>query len=1139
MAEVMKSSASGCPDPETMAAYLDGRLPSDARARITEHLAACQDCYFVFKESAQMHVAAAASVQAAEPRGWGVRVRTSRVMWSVAGTGLAAAAAITLFVGTGGLDRWRSSDANLQALVAAVGEERMFEPRLAGGFAFGPLRGPVRAGESAPALVSPDVRIAAAQIEKAAVAHRTPRVLTSLGVAHLVLGDLDRAVAVLEEAADQPLPSAATLNDLAAAYLVRATRSHQPQDLPKALSTADRAVKADPRLAEAWFNRAFALERLSLTSEARQAWQDYLKIDDRSAWAGEARARLRALGAEPPSRADEDRGDDFDAPARRGDISEVRRLVRQSPESARQWVQTQLLNTWAAAAGVRDQVATAAVLAATAMVGHEYEAVTGDPFSSDAVAATTASGGRATDAADLARAHALFLQASTDYDEDRIRESMPQFQLALVSLDRARSPLATSTRLYLAIGQYYAGDLAGAKRALDPVIAVAGEKRYGRLLGLAHRMRGLIDVVSGDLASGLEEYRSASLLFDRVGDVGNDASMHALIGEDLNLLGEPELAWSDFSKALAELPRVREPRHRHVILQQPALAALHQGMPEAALHFQHATLDNARRWGRPLAVLNAQMYSSEMQRQIGDTDLAMTELDEARRTLAQISDAQLVARDEAQIQLAEGEVEWRAHPAAAVDSLSKALVSFARSRTNWPLVRLHLARGRAQLAEGREDLAEADFSAGIEIFERQRAAVTNEALRSASFERPWDLFTEMIRFQAVNRRRPDLALAFAERARARTLLESLTAAGQTAAPVDPALAHASLPPAVTMVYYATLDDRLLIWTLTRTHVGFVDSPVRSAELVHLLEQYQSEMAGNPGIARDMPSLTRLYDVLIRPIARALPEGSEIVVVPDGVLHAVPFAALIRKEQRRYLVEDRAVQVTPSLTVFLTASARPHGPQAWRDAFIVGNPRAAGGDADAPPDLPEAEAEARDVASLYRTSALSLGPQATKDDFLANAGRFSVVHFAGHAIANDGRPELSRLLVAGADESARSLFARDIAALHFDATQLVVLGACRTNVGRIRRGEGVFNLARPFLAAGVPMVVASLWNVDDRASHRLLVAFHRALRGSGNVAEALRHAQLELMGDADPLLQTPAAWAGFTVIGGRVSAGSGS
>src|SRR5262249_30179057 len=122
------------------------------------------------------------------------------------------------------------------------------------------------------------------------------------------------------------------------------------------------------------------------------------------------------------------------------------------------------------------------------------------------------------------------------------------------------------------------------------------------------------------------------------------------------------------------------------------------------------------------------------------------------------------------------------------------------------------------------------------------------------------------------------------------------------------------------------------------------------------------------------------------------------------------------------------------------------------------------------------------------------------------------------------------LLAGRDEASRSLFARDIADQRFPSTKLVVLGACRTSVGRIRRGEGVFSLARPFLAAGVPTVVASLWDVDDRASRRLLVALHRALPRSANVAEALRRAQLELMGDVDPRLQTPAAWAAFTTIG---------
>ena len=1128
----MKRVEGGCPGLETIAAYLDGRLGERERARVTEHLTSCEECYAVFSESAQTPVLEART-GAAGVLGWRARLAKPRILGSMAAV-LAAAAAVVLFVATGGVMPGRSADPSLQALVTAVGGEQMFEPRLTGGFAFGPVRGPVRAGEAAPETVSPDVRIAAARIEKEAGAHRTPKALKALGIAHLMMGDIKRAVPVLEEAADQPTPDAEALNDLAAAYLVQAARNNQPQNLPKALAMADRAVKADGRLPEAWFNRAYALERLSLTNEARQAWQDYLKIDDRSGWAGEARAHLRALGGEPQSRADDGERHQFAEAARRGDAVEIRRLVQHSPNTARDWLQEELLKNWSSAVVDGALPAAADALADATRVARELTAATGDRFMADAVASAASASPGASGAADLARGHALFLAATTDYYEDRISDSMKTFEQALAPLAHARSPFAAWTRYYLVVGHYYAGDLAGAARALEPVLTIAHDREYTKLLGVAHRVSGLMHVVSGELAAGLEEYRTAADCFERARDVGESASMYALLGEDLNLLGEPDLAWTELSKGLAQLPFVPEARNRHTILQDAALASLRQGLPEAALHFEQAALDNATEWARPPAILDAHMYRSEMQRQVGNDGEAMAELAQARRTLLRVSDPQLAARNEAQIQLAEGEVEWRSRPADAVVALSKALASFTRSKTNWPLVRVLLARGRAHLSAGREDLAEADFSAGIDVFEGQRASVANEALRSASFERPWDLFSEMIRFQAINRRRPDLALAFAERARARTLLEALSPASGTT-PVDPMAARASLPSSVTMLYYAALDDRLLIWTLTRTAVAFVDTPIRHAELIHLLEQFRSEMAGNPSAARDMPSLTRLYDVLIRPVAGGLPDGSEVVIVPDGALNAVPFAALIRRENRRYLVEDRAVEVTPSLTMFLAASARREThTAAWNDALVLGNPRIAGDDADVPADLPEAEAEARDVAALYPTATLLLGANATRSDFVRDAGRFGVVHFAGHAIANEGRPELSRLLMAGSNETSRSLFARDIAALHFGATELVVLGACRTSIGRIRRGEGVFNLARPFLAAGVPTVVASLWDVDDRASRRLLVAFHRALRQNGDVAEALRHAQLQLMGDADPLLQAPAAWAGFTVIGGKVS-----
>lgn len=1126
----MRPASERCPDLELLAAFVDGRLRGADRDRVASHVAGCEACYFVFTESARMRAAeASAPVLDGGRRAWWM---SHRIAWSSVGGALATAAALLLMVGAGWLPWQRSSSADLRALVAAVGTERTVEPRLTGGFAYGPLRGAVRAGEPVAAIIPPDVRIAAANIEKETIAHRTPQTLQALGAAYLVMGDVDRAVSVLEEAADQPKPDPRIENDLAAAYLVRAPRNNQPQDFAKALAMADRAVKADPKTAEAWFNRAYALERLSLAGEARQAWQDYLKIDNASGWASEARAHLRALESGSQIRSFDEEKQRLGEAAARGDAVETRTVVVRSPEAAREWVQDQLLTVWSGAIVDRRAQDAGATLARADLVAKQMAAANGDRFMADAVgaAAVATRGGQASALAD---AQLVFGHAVTDYMEDRIRESVGGFERALPAFDRANTAYAVWASLFLAIGRYYAGDFTTALRLLDSVSKAANDRGYIRIEGLARRVRGLVHVVQGDFAGGAQEYRSAIALFARAGDVDNGASMHALLAEDLDFLGETDLAWTESSSGLAQLGLLHDRRYRHTVLQLSSLALLRQGLPEAAAYFQHALLDNATQWARPLAIVDAHLYQGEIDKQVGDVATALVEFDAAKRTLATVSDAGIVARNEAQIALARGEVESTIRPGPAIERLTGALAYFRGAHRNWPIARVLLARGRAHVQEGRDDLAETDFAEGIDLFEDRRAAVADEALRSASFEQPWDLYSEMIRLQAVRLRRPDRALVFAERSRARTLLEAMSASAATM-PADPAAARLQLPPNVTVLYYATLEDRLLIWVLTRARSTFLDTQVRQTELIHLLERYRAEMTGSIA-PRDTPSLAILYDLLVRPIAGSVADGSQIVVIPDGVLHAVPFAALLRREDRRYLVEDHALAVAPSLTTFIAASRKSLSSNDHATALVLGNPRVEGDGAEGLADLPEAEAEARDVAALYGHARLLLGRDATKRAFVRDAGGYDVVHFAGHAIANDRRPELSRLLLAGPEESDRSLFARDIAKESFASTRLVVLGACRTSAGRIRRGEGVFSLARPFLAAGVPVVIASLWDVDDHATRRLLVAFHRALGHSASVSEALRRAQLEVMSDADPTLQNPAAWSGFTAIGGATDA----
>jgi CHAT domain-containing protein len=202
--------------------------------------------------------------------------------------------------------------------------------------------------------------------------------------------------------------------------------------------------------------------------------------------------------------------------------------------------------------------------------------------------------------------------------------------------------------------------------------------------------------------------------------------------------------------------------------------------------------------------------------------------------------------------------------------------------------------------------------------------------------------------------------------------------------------------------------------------------------------------------------------------------------------------------------------------------------------VVGNPRL---DGVAAIRLPDAEREARDIAELYADPTLLVNEAATKARFVSTAGSYDVVHFAGHAVSNDDYPGLSHLLLAGANGQADgTLFAHEITRMAFDRTRLVVLAACRTSAGRVRRGEGVFSLARPFLAAGVPTVVASLWDVDDRATRTLFVAFHQALGKGAAAADALRAAQLAALANGAGSLGDPFNWASFAVIGGAQAFG---
>jgi CHAT domain-containing protein len=1010
----------------------------------------------------------------------------------------------------------------LVELVAAVGTTRVVEPRITGGFAYGPVKAPVRSGESVLDSSTPDVRIAVARLEQRAQNSRRPQDVAAVGVAYLAVANADKAVAALEESTDLPTPDPSRLSDLAAAYLVRGTERKQSQDVAKALAAADRAVRSNPALPEAAFNRALALERLFLTPQARQAWEEYLKLDDSSQWADEARRRVESLGRSLRAETEQVDRQLVDRVARSTDDRQLGDVVRQFPQTAREWAENELWIAWPASYLAGQEAAAEESVQRSRRIADIIAASFGDRLLLDTVR-TIERSRSAQERQSLARGHQLFGQGMAKYEEDDLADSMRLFSAARNLLEERRSPLALWTRLQFAIDSYYRSDIKGSTDQLAPLIPAAEKADYVRLVGLLYRMHGLLYGVQLRLPEQVTDYQSALSSFIRAGDLENVAAIHASLAETMDYQGEPQLAWMHRTQALAGLNHVRRLRRRQTILFGSVASCLRQGLPHTALFFQEAVLDVARQWDKPRPLAEGYLKRADVRQQLGWSQLAVQDLVEAERWLEKLEPGSFAMGVKARIQLATGEVQRHDRPGLAVQALTAALEYFSKAGMNWASARAYLARGRAHFATGRADLAEADFSGGIRAFEEQRAKFGEESLRIAYYEQPWDLFSQMIELKAIRQKQPAAALKFAEQARSRTLLEAVLRSRSTA-PVDPERVHHQLPQSVAVLYYSVLEDGILAWVIRHDGIDFFHRPIRESELTRLVAHSRSAGA----FSRDAETLKRLYDELIRPARSYLRGRRTLVIVPDGALHVLPFAGLIDRESGRYLVEDYPLAISPSLTLSLqlahAGALRPAS-----SALVVGNPRAGEADVNLP-ELSGAEQEARQVSKIYAQSDLLVGAEATKSRFLEQLGQHDVVHFAGHAISNTTFPGLSRLLLASPDGVASgSLFVHELGNRRLHRTQVVVLAGCRTSSGQIRRGEGVISLARPFLAAGVPVVVGALSDLDDEQSRHLFVAFHRALIRGVAPFDALREAQLDAIRNQSVTFSS--TWANIVAIGG--------
>ena len=332
-----------------------------------------------------------------------------------------------------------------------------------------------------------------------------------------------------------------------------------------------------------------------------------------------------------------------------------------------------------------------------------------------------------------------------------------------------------------------------------------------------------------------------------------------------------------------------------------------------------------------------------------------------------------------------------------------------------------------------------------------------------------------------------------------------------------------LEPGTAVITYWISDNELMIWVITRSEITSKTVSIDYKTLSYMIEEARRSIQSNfPDETK--ADLTRLHSVLIKPVEDNLSDIRNLVIIPNGPLHFLPFQTLV-DEKGEYLVQRFYLIYAPSASVFMVCKSRDIKPgsrfmgMALSDIVLENK---AG--------LPGTEDEVRKILPLFTENISTFGKQSTETFAKINAGGYDFIHFATHGTYNYEQPLYSHLLFLPSDEDDGRLNVFEVFEMNINS-KLVTLSACETGLGNISQGDELVGLSRAFLFAGSSSVIVSLWAVADYPTSLFMVNFYRYLKDH-NLQEALTLAQRDII----KIYPQPLYWSPFILIGnGMVTA----
>jgi CHAT domain-containing protein len=437
------------------------------------------------------------------------------------------------------------------------------------------------------------------------------------------------------------------------------------------------------------------------------------------------------------------------------------------------------------------------------------------------------------------------------------------------------------------------------------------------------------------------------------------------------------------------------------------------------------------------------------------------------------------------------------------------------------LAEVHAAQGKALVAER-------EFNEAIANIAKAQRELQEEEFRFSFLSSSIHFYNAYVDF-FIAQHRPDDALAVAERSRAQTLTAGLTEPSQALVTTFPRANPQQLAARFrsTLLFYSLGIRHSYLWVITPQKTTLLSLPPQS-EIDPLVKSHRERIldGDNPLETANSPA-AKLYSILVAPAAKLIPRNSRVIVLPDGSLYSLNFETLIVPGPApHYWIQDVTLTNASSLTLLQRSRSTPP-PQNAR-LFLVGD--AISSDAQFPP-LRQAAREMTLVKGHFSEARRRIlaGADATPPSyFSAGPERFDFLHFVTHGTASRTHPLDSAVILTKSGDSAK-LYAHEIITRPLHA-YLVTVSACDGVGTRSYAGEGLVGLSWAFLRAGAHNVIASLWEVNDDSTPRLMDALYKGVKAGQDPAAALRNAKLSLV-RSQGNFRKPFYWAPFQLYAG--------